>query len=60
MTEYSGSVTELAQEVGQALDAIHKVLSSMQGKTHLYLASKDWQPDLAAIEHTARKLQGNS
>jgi hypothetical protein len=58
MSEYNGTVADLAKDMGQALAAIHKMLSSMQGKTRLDLVPNGWGPDLLAIENVSRRLQG--
>jgi Ser/Thr protein kinase RdoA (MazF antagonist) len=59
MTHYDGTVAELAEEVGQALALIHKMLSSIKGKTQPDLVSKEWEPDLATVANLAQKLQGD-
>lgn len=58
MTEYNGTVADLAQETGQALAAIHKVIWGMRDVIAVSGAITRCGPELQLIEKISRRLQG--
>ncbi|MBX7455489.1 hypothetical protein GR927_46545 [Mycolicibacterium sp. 3033] len=60
MTEYSGTVADLARDIGQALDAIHDVLWGMRNVIPVAGAINRCEPQLQLIEDISRRLQGET
>ncbi|CAN5389294.1 hypothetical protein BH10ACT9_BH10ACT9_58220 [soil metagenome] len=58
MTEYNGTVADLAKDVGEALEALHKVIWSMRYIDILVRPIERVQPELQLIENVAHRLRG--
>ena len=59
MTQYDGTLADLAEEVGQALASIHKIISDMRNIDTLNPLIIRSERDLLTIESVARKLQND-
>lgn len=60
MTEYSGTVNDLAQDIGQALEAIHDVIWGMRNVIPVAGAITRCEPELRLIENISRRLKGET
>jgi hypothetical protein len=57
VTQYDGTVADLAQEVGQALTSIHKIISGMRNIDNLHPLITRSEQELQTIENISRRLQ---